>query len=66
MNIKTKYNIGDRVWIVYEAIVNNQYIHNKPAGEVSVYDDTICSIEIGKERNVLFIRKLGLYGFKRR
>lgn len=30
MNIKTKYNIGDRVWIVYES-----------DGEVSVYDTTI-------------------------
>lgn len=30
MNIKTKYNIGDRVWIVYE--------HQ---GEVSLYDTII-------------------------
>lgn len=57
MNIKTKYNIGDRVWIVYEAIVNNQYIHNQPAGEVSVYDDTICSIEIGKEETFYLLEK---------
>lgn len=61
MNIKTKYNIGDRVWIVYEAIINNQ-----PAGEVSIYDDTICSIEIGKGRNILFIRKSRLYRCKGR
>ena len=57
MNIKTKYNIGDRVWIVYEAIINNQYINNKPAGEVSVYDDTICSIEIGKEGTFYLLEK---------
>lgn len=49
MNIKTKYNIGDRVWIVHEHIINNQYIQNEPSGEVSVYDDYICSIEINKE-----------------
>lgn len=57
MNIKTKYNIGDRVWIVYEAIINNQYHHNMPAGEVSVYDDTICSIEIGKEGTFYLLEK---------
>ena len=64
MNIKTKYNIGDRIWIVYEAIINNQYIHDEPAGEVSIYDDTICSIEIGKGRNILFIRKSRLHRCK--
>lgn len=66
MNIKTKYNIGDRVWIVYEARISNKYIHDEPAGEVSVYDDTICSIEIGKQRNILFIRKSRLCRFKGR
>lgn len=49
MNIKTKYNIGDRVWIVHEPIINNEYVQNEPAGEVSMYDDYICSIEINKE-----------------
>lgn len=57
MNIKTKYNIGDRVWIVYEARINNQYIHNEPAGEVSVYDDAICSIEIGKQGTFYLLEK---------
>lgn len=49
MNIKTKYNIGDRVWIVNEPIINNEYVHDMPAGEVSLYDDYISSIEINKE-----------------
>lgn len=66
MNIKTRYNIGDRVWIVYEARISNKYINDEPAGEVSVYDDTICSIEIGKQRNILFIRKSRLYRCKGR
>lgn len=49
MNIKTKYNIGDKVWVVYEPIINNQYHNNEPSGEVSTYEDTICSIEINEE-----------------
>ena len=64
MNIKTKYNIGDRVWIVYEAIINNQYINNKPAGEVSVYDDTISSIEIGKEGIVYLLKNADFVDLK--
>lgn len=39
MKIETKYNIGDRVWIVYEA--NTQY---GLAGEVSIYSATIEAI----------------------
>ena len=57
MKLETKYNIGDRVWIVYEARIDNQYYHNKPAGEVSVYDDTICSIEINKEGTFYLLEK---------
>ena len=49
MEIKTKYNIGDRVWVVYEPILNNQYHHNEPSGEVAMYDDVISSIEINKD-----------------
>ena len=48
MNIKTKYNIGDRVWVVYEPILNNNHYHNEPAGEISIYDDVISSMEINK------------------
>lgn len=49
MKIETKYNIGDRVWIVYEQIINNQYHHNEPSGEICVYDDYICAIDIDKD-----------------
>lgn len=38
MNIKTKYEIGQHIWVVYE----NQK-------EVSVYDDKIESIAIDKD-----------------
>ena len=38
MKIETKYNIGDKVWIVYE----NQ-------GEVCVYDTIIENIDYGKD-----------------
>lgn len=44
MKIETKYNIGDKVWIVYEA--------NTPhglAGEVNLYDDVITDIIIDKD-----------------
>lgn len=44
MDIKTKYNIGDRIWCVYEA-----RIKYGPTGEVSVYDDTITGIVYDKE-----------------
>lgn len=46
MKIETKYNIGDRVWVVYE---------NK--GEVCVYDDIILYIAI--EAEVLYVTKEG-------
>ena len=49
MKLETKYNIGDRIWVVYEPILNTQYHHNEPAGEVNVYDDTISSIEINED-----------------
>ncbi len=49
MNIKTKYEIGQRVWVVHEPIINNQWVHNEPAGEVVVYDDYINSIEINED-----------------
>ena len=48
MEIKTKYNIGDRVWVVYESV---HYNGNKiiPAGEVAVYDETINSVSVDKD-----------------
>lgn len=42
MKIETKFNIGDRVWIVYE---------NR--GEVNVYSDEIDSITIEKGGRLL-------------
>ena len=50
MQIKTKYNIGDRVWIVYE-----------DRGEVSVYDTWIDSIGYDKEGLTYYTRELNDY-----
>lgn len=44
MKIETKYNIGDKVWIVYEA--NTQY---GLTGEVNVYDAEIEGITVDSE-----------------
>ena len=44
MKIETKYNIGDKVWIVYEANTPNGL-----SGEVSVYDAVIESITADSE-----------------
>lgn len=49
MKLETKYNIGDRVWIVYESRINNQFHHDEPAGEISVYEDSIVAIEVDKD-----------------
>jgi len=57
MNIKTKYEIGDRVWVVYEPIINNQHFHNEPTGEVAMYDDVISSIEIHKDEIFYLLEK---------
>lgn len=46
MQIKTKYDIGQRVWVVYE----NQ-------GEVSVYDDYIDEICVNNEKQTYYILK---------
>ena len=50
MEIKTKYNIGDRVWIVYE-----------DRGEVSVYDTWIDSIGYDKEGLTYYTREANDY-----
>lgn len=47
MKIETKYNIGDKVWYVYESRIGISG-ERTYSGEVSVYDDTICSIYIGE------------------
>ena len=38
MKVETEYNIGDKVWVVYEC-----------NGEVNVYSDIIDSIMVTKE-----------------
>lgn len=45
MKIETKYNIGDKVWIVYEAnIYKSDTGEYEPTGEVSIYTDTIMEV----------------------
>lgn len=46
MEIKTKYNIGQHIWVVYERY-----------GEVMVYDSTISSIDIDKEGYTYFVKE---------
>lgn len=46
MQIKAKYEIAQRVWVVYE----NQ-------GEVSVYDDYIDEICVNNEKKIYYILK---------
>lgn len=50
MKIETKYNIGDRVWVVYE-----------DRGEVSVYDTTIDSICYEKDGLCYFTKECNDY-----
>lgn len=45
MDIKTKYNIGDKVWIVYE---NN--------GEVCVFSDVIDSYLISEDETIIYVK----------
>ena len=49
MTIKTKYEIGQKVWIVYE---------NK--GEVCVYDDYIDEICIGENGVYYMLKEAGI------
>lgn len=60
MKIETKYNIGDHIWVVYEARINNEYYHNELAGEVSVYDTYICSISKYKD-DLIYLCDDGAY-----
>ncbi len=52
MEIKTKYNIGDHVWVLYE---------NR--GEICVYDDYINEIVIGGEK-IFYSTREALEEFK--
>ena len=53
MNIKTKYEVGTHIWVVYE---NN--------GEVHVYDDEIVNIVIDSDKQLLYCSKCGYEEFK--
>lgn len=45
MKIETKYNIGDKVWIIYEGTFYNSATgKHENSGEVSLYTDTINEI----------------------
>lgn len=46
MEIKTKYNIGQHVWIVYEDY-----------GEICLYDTEIYSIDIDKDGVTYYIKE---------
>lgn len=50
MEIKTKYNIGDRVWIIYESAYYNEFKHeNVLTGEISLYDAKIVNTIIDEK-----------------
>lgn len=49
MEIKTKYEVGQRVWIVYEAEVNGY-----KSCEASVYDTYINSIILEKDSLIYY------------
>ena len=53
MNIKTKYDVGIHVWIVYE--------HN---GEVHVYEDEIVNIVIDENKKLLYCSKCAYEEFE--
>lgn len=59
MEIKTKYNIGDRVWVVKEAdYYNSKTRRRELAGTVEVFDDYIESIQLFRaEDEVIYILK---------
>ena len=61
MQIKTKYEIGDRIWIVYEGTYRDpstgEFVLN---GEVSIYDTEISSVAID-EIGLVYCCKDGEY-----
>lgn len=48
MIVETKYNIGDRVWIVYEQNIHNES-YRGPAGEITIFSDEIIGIIVNKD-----------------
>ena len=58
MEIKTKYNIGDRVWIVKEAdYFSSETNRRELAGVLEVFDDYIESIQVFKEGEIYLLRQ---------
>ncbi|MBQ2639204.1 MAG: hypothetical protein IJF92_00355 [Bacilli bacterium] len=54
MQIETKYNVGDRVWIVYEQSIYTDHFQG-PSGEVTVYSDTIIEISVGEDNKIRYM-----------
>lgn len=50
MKIETKYNIGDKIWIVYEGTEG-----------VNVYIDEISNIIINEKGNIVYCTQIGDY-----
>lgn len=59
MQIKTKYNIGDRIWVVNEAeYYNNEKQRREKTGVVEVFDDYIENILVcSNEGDVIYTLK---------
>ena len=56
MKIETKYNIGDRVWVVYEgSYYDNTTGKRQNSGEVNVYDTTIAGIIFSENGLVYYL-----------
>lgn len=68
MEIKTKYNIGDRVWVVKEADYYNSETNKRElAGVLEVFDDYIDSIQVYNEGVIYVLRQaemLELYEYE--
>ena len=53
MIVETKYNIGDRVWIVYEqSLYSDNY--KGPAGEITVFSDSIIGIIVDEDKSIVY------------
>ena len=53
MIVETKYNIGDRVWIVYEqSLYTDSY--KGPAGEATVFSDKIIGIIVDEDKSIVY------------
>ena len=58
MKIETKYNIGDRVWIVKEGSYYNSTTGKRElSDELEVFDDYITAINIEEGNNIIYVLK---------